>query len=663
MPPKEIRSSRSVDLKKDPRVLANRYEIIKKLGSGSHGTVFLVSDLKNSKELNVVKEIYIGNLQPDETVGAVTEARLLCKLNHPGIVKFLDSFIDGDFFCIVTEYCEGGDLDIILHSYKESGKELDKSTLLNWFVQLLLAVQYIHKRNVLHRDLKAKNIFLKNNMIKIGDFGISRILQGNLDKATTFTGTPYYMAPEVLNQDGYDSKSDIWSLGVILYQMCHLEQAFVGKSLPDVIFKITKGDMPELSPKFGDGLKNIYDSMLCRDPVKRTSSTDILKTKFVSQLVEKLDLVNVCNNTSSDNTIKFHSNEIAEFLRLPKKKKAVDKSFTPPSPTQIKESLSARDLLKQRKKQKADIEAEKLNKITASVYEESRQKYSTLKQRQSVVAVPFVNNGNNHSEDHVCNNRIINAVEEFSNEDEKTLIESSDVINEFLEKWTQYTNLLNENEKVTNNTNDHTIVGKKLTYTHCFGESVDDKTKNEEACDEQTGNELTYTHCFGEDDTGVNDLCKDLVNGISERSLSHMLQSSIPDDEATANTFYSTFDFEDDSDVSDSELDEVANCLQSALDLSDDSGNSTFIDSSPIESPVNPKMEIRQQKLTSLRKECVKMLGEEGFSRVYKFLNKARFESRTSMSEPIIMKKLRKLVTNPRDCFLVDQLLFLEKQH
>ncbi|XP_043922667.1 serine/threonine-protein kinase Nek11-like [Protopterus annectens] len=194
-------------------LIAQRYVIQKKLGSGSFGTVFLVLDKKVGKEeeeLKVLKEISVGNLKPNETVQASTEAQLLSKLDHPSIVKFYSSFLEQDSFCIVTEYCEGKDLECKIEEYKKAGQLFPEIQIIDWFLQLLLGVHYIHNRNVLHRDLKTKNIFLKNSLIKIGDFGVSRLLMGSCDLATTFTGTPYYMSPEVLRHQGYDSKADIW---------------------------------------------------------------------------------------------------------------------------------------------------------------------------------------------------------------------------------------------------------------------------------------------------------------------------------------------------------------------------------------------------------------------------------------------------------------------
>ncbi|XP_010155253.1 PREDICTED: serine/threonine-protein kinase Nek11-like, partial [Eurypyga helias] len=158
----------------------------------------------------VLKEISVGDLKPNETVEANLEAQLLSKLDHPAIVKFYASFVERDSFCIITEYCEGGDLDFKIQDYKESGKTFTQRQIIDWFIQLLLGVNYMHERRILHRDLKAKNIFLKNNLLKIGDFGVSRLLIGSCDLATTFTGTPYYMSPEALKHQGYNTKSDIW---------------------------------------------------------------------------------------------------------------------------------------------------------------------------------------------------------------------------------------------------------------------------------------------------------------------------------------------------------------------------------------------------------------------------------------------------------------------
>ncbi|KAM9025307.1 serine/threonine-protein kinase Nek11 isoform 4-T5 [Ara ararauna] len=207
-------------------VIARRYAIQRKLGNGSFGSVYLVSDrkAKQGEEFKVLKAISVGDLKPNETVEANLEAQLLSKLDHPAIVKFYASFVERDGFCIITEYCEGGDLDFKIQEYKESGKIFTQRQILDWFIQLLLGVNYMHERRILHRDLKTKNIFLKKNLLKIGDFGVSCLLMGSCDLATTFTGTPYYMSPEALKHQGYNTKSDIWQRKVHLQTLQDLSE-------------------------------------------------------------------------------------------------------------------------------------------------------------------------------------------------------------------------------------------------------------------------------------------------------------------------------------------------------------------------------------------------------------------------------------------------------
>ncbi|ELW48273.1 Serine/threonine-protein kinase Nek11 [Tupaia chinensis] len=293
----------------DPETLvARRYVLRQKLGSGSFGTVYLVSDkkAKRGEALKVLKEIPIGALNPNETVQANMEAQLLSRLDHPAIVKFHTSFVEQDSFCIVTEYCEGRDLDCKIQEYKEAGKVFPENQIMEWFAQLLLGVAYMHERRILHRDLKSKNIFLKNNLLKIGDFGVSRLLMGPCDLATTLTGTPHYLSPEALKHQGYDTKSDIWSLACVLFEMCCLTQAFTGSSFLSIVLKIMEGDTPSLPERYPRELNAIMEryrdvqqgaqcsgrtgkpapsdpcSMLNKSPSLRPSATEILKVPYIN---------------------------------------------------------------------------------------------------------------------------------------------------------------------------------------------------------------------------------------------------------------------------------------------------------------------------------------------------------------------------------------------
>jgi NIMA (never in mitosis gene a)-related kinase len=160
--------------------------------------------------------------------------------------------------------------------------------IVDWFIQLTTAIMYIHERRILHRDLKTRNIFLKNNLIKLGDFGISRILMGTSDLASTFAGTPHFMSPEALKQNGYNSKSDIWSLGVVLYELCTLRRAFPGSNIMAVMYRIVEGERPELPATVSSDLRRVFSKMLEKDPRKRPSAVAILQESFLQERMESL---------------------------------------------------------------------------------------------------------------------------------------------------------------------------------------------------------------------------------------------------------------------------------------------------------------------------------------------------------------------------------------
>ncbi|ESO98205.1 hypothetical protein LOTGIDRAFT_62743, partial [Lottia gigantea] len=355
-------------------VLANRYEIVNKLGSGNFGTVFMCKDSYGDKEDKVVKEIYVGELQPDETVDANHEARLLSRLKHPNIVKYFDSFIDEtlEYFCIVTEYCEGGDLDSKIIETKKKGRYIEEVTVLDWFVQLVLAVRYLHSQRVLHRDLKSRNIFLRKNKIKIGDFGISRILMSTVDYASTFTGTPYYMSPEVLKHEGYNSKSDIWSIGCILYEMCALEHAFDGQGLMAVMYKIVEGKPPDLPKRYSKDLNEVFKGMIIKNPDERPCATKVTQMPYVAKhmAVSQVflnfytrNLVQYVIHYKLNYTLYFSS----EKARMSDYEDASQKSLTPAEKAKI------------RKLRKAEEERNRLSQLAKENYLENQERKSDIR--------------------------------------------------------------------------------------------------------------------------------------------------------------------------------------------------------------------------------------------------------------------------------------------
>uniref|UniRef100_A0A8I3W1C3 Serine/threonine-protein kinase Nek11 n=1 Tax=Callithrix jacchus TaxID=9483 RepID=A0A8I3W1C3_CALJA len=358
-------------------LIARRYVLQQKLGSGSFGTVYLVSDkkAKQGEELKVLKEISVGELNPNETVQANLEAQLLSKLDHPAIVKFHASFVEQDNFCIITEYCEGRDLDYKIQEYKEAGKLFPENQIIEWFIQLLLGVDYMHERRILHRDLKSKNVFLKNNLLKIGDFGVSRLLMGSCDLATTLTGTPHYMSPEALKHQGCDTKSDIWSLACILYEMCCMNHAFAGSNFLSIVLKIVEGDTPSLPERYPKELNAIMESMFNKNPSLRPSAIEILKIPYIDEQLQHL-MCRYSEMTLEDKNLDCQK-ETAHIINAMQKRIHLQ---TLRALSEV-QKMTPRERMRLRKLQVADEEARKLKKIVEEKYEENNKRMQELRSR------------------------------------------------------------------------------------------------------------------------------------------------------------------------------------------------------------------------------------------------------------------------------------------
>ncbi|XP_054701750.1 serine/threonine-protein kinase Nek3 isoform X6 [Grus americana] len=195
------------------------YKVLKVLGEGSFGRALLVHH-RISDQKYAMKEIRLP-MSSSDVENSRKEAVLLAKMKHPNIVAYKDSFEADGHLYIVMEYCDDGDLmQKIKH---QRGKLFPEDMILHWFVQMCLGVKHIHDKRVLHRDIKSKNVFLtQNGKVKLGDFGSARLLAHPVSYACTYVGTPYYVPPEIWESMPYNNKSDIWSLGCILYELCTL---------------------------------------------------------------------------------------------------------------------------------------------------------------------------------------------------------------------------------------------------------------------------------------------------------------------------------------------------------------------------------------------------------------------------------------------------------
>eukprot|EP00879_Flechtneria_rotunda_P030396 GHRR01033022.1.p1 GENE.GHRR01033022.1~~GHRR01033022.1.p1 ORF type:complete len:303 (+),score=85.12 GHRR01033022.1:213-1121(+) len=156
-------------------------------------------------------------------------------------------------------------------------------------VQVASALQYVHSRKILHRDLKTQNIFLKSNgIVMLGDFGICKVLEKTDSFATTVTGTPYYMAPEVCTNQPYTFKSDIWSLGCVLYELCTLTHAFAADSLLSLVYQIVRGSYPPVSSElFSQDMISLVKQLLTSDATQRPSLQQIVALPYIQSHMQR----------------------------------------------------------------------------------------------------------------------------------------------------------------------------------------------------------------------------------------------------------------------------------------------------------------------------------------------------------------------------------------
>lgn len=267
------------------------YTQIKKVGEGSFGAAILAQH-NNEKERDtkaVVKMIDISRASKQEREDALKESQVLSSLKHPYIVRYRESFHEDGWLCIVMDYCEGGDLSDRVKKMRQSGKSFSQEQVLRWFTQAVLALKYIHEMHILHRDLKSGNFFLsRSGNLKMGDFGIAKVLECTAACAQTQIGTPYYLSPEICQGKPYGWGSDIWSMGCILYEMCARRVPFDAPDLKSLIQKITRGPAPELPSEYSTGMRNLCKDLLDRDASKRPCAADILKRPVVQEVVRKM---------------------------------------------------------------------------------------------------------------------------------------------------------------------------------------------------------------------------------------------------------------------------------------------------------------------------------------------------------------------------------------
>ena len=264
----------------------NDFQIISKIGEGAYSLVYKVRRLIDGN-IYALKKVKLINLSEKERKNALNEVRLLASVKSKFVISYREAFFDekDNTLCMVMEYADGGDLYQKIKENRKSQILFEESDIWRIFIQLVKGLKALHELNILHRDLKSANVFLmKDGSVKLGDLNVSKVFRKNM--GYTQTGTPYYASPEVWNDKPYDSKSDIWSMGCVLYEMTALKPPFRAKNMEGLYKKVIEGNVMRIPGKFTNDLYKIIQLLLQVKPEKRPSCAEILQNHIILKRIE-----------------------------------------------------------------------------------------------------------------------------------------------------------------------------------------------------------------------------------------------------------------------------------------------------------------------------------------------------------------------------------------
>ena len=288
-----------------------KYEPISLIGKGNFGSITKIKRIIDGKIL-VWKELNYGVMSEKERNRIVQEVNILHELHHPNIVKYYDRIIDkkNTKLYIVMEYCPGGDLSQLIKRNRKSNQFFSEDIIWKIFSQVSSALYACHTHKegkILHRDIKPSNIFIdQENSIKLGDFGLSRILNQDISFAVSRVGTPYYMSPEQIENIKYNEKSDIWSLGCFLYELSTLHPPFEATTHLNLARKIKSGKVDPIPNFYSPKLNEVINLLMNLDPDKRPNIREIIEISEISlRIKEKKIKENIKKLKRMENMIKM----------------------------------------------------------------------------------------------------------------------------------------------------------------------------------------------------------------------------------------------------------------------------------------------------------------------------------------------------------------------
>eukprot|EP00347_Sterkiella_histriomuscorum_P006900 403351001 len=281
---KDLQDNSNIQIKSN----IDDFLFLSKLGDGAYSQVFKVQR-KQDKQIYALKKVKLFSLQDKEKDNAINEVRILASINNINVIQYKEAFVDAEkqILCIVMEFADNGDLFDKINDHLKNKTTYEENQIWKIFIQIVSGLKSLHDMNIMHRDLKSANVFLTSDMtVKLGDMNVSK-LANNKGLNYTQTGTPYYASPEVWKDEAYDIKSDMWSLGCVIYELITLRPPFQANDMDGLYKQVTKGTLRPIGRKYSDDLWKTVKSILQVDPKKRPNCDQILNGTIVKQMVRK----------------------------------------------------------------------------------------------------------------------------------------------------------------------------------------------------------------------------------------------------------------------------------------------------------------------------------------------------------------------------------------
>ena len=419
------------------------FEILNKLGDGSYSTVYKVKR-KIDEQIYALKKVKLMNLSEKEKLNSLNEVRILASIKSNFVISYKEAFFDekDNTLGIIMEFADNGDLYQKIIEYKKKKMYIEEDEIWRIFIQIIKGLKSLHDLKILHRDIKSANVFLfKDGSAKLGDLNVSKVAKKGL--GYTQTGTPYYASPEVWKDLAYDSKSDIWSLGCVLYEMITLYPPFRAQNMENLFKKVIKGEISRIPDKYSFDLFAIIKLLIQVNPEKRPSCGEILKNEIIIKKIEYF-------KTKSNNN--FDENDEEQFLlktinvpkcltflsnQLPKpnynKKKIIDINNNKTKKVMLKNYNSYTNFIELQKNKN------KLPNLKISC--NNKQPYHLTENKKSNLSYPKKNN-----ENYIINNININNIKIWN-------IKKENIHNNLLTRNNNSLNFLNSIDSLKSNEN------------------------------------------------------------------------------------------------------------------------------------------------------------------------------------------------------------------